>query len=150
MHRTAPSPLRVLIPATVLLGTLACTPPIPIPGPTPPEEVSAEDAEPETVHTFGRGEEIPVELTAAAPEDGVPAEPFPSGSEAEVSFSHLEQSAECTVVLPEGQAEIGPGETRLVVLECDGEVETSVLAPQVVVVGEDAGTARGRVVLTGA
>lgn len=149
MHRTTPSPLRVLAPAAVLLGTLACTPPVPVPGPTPPEEVSAEDAEPGTVHTFGRGEEIPVELTAAAPEDGVPAEPWLSGSEAEVSFSHLEQSAECTVVLPEGHAGIGPGETRLVVLECDDEVEASVLAPQVVVAG-DAGTAHGRVVLTGA
>ena len=151
MHRTAPSPLRVLASATVLFGTLACTPPIPVPGPTPPEEVFVEDAEPETVYTFGRGEEIPVELTAAAPEDGGPAEPFPSGSEAQVSFSHLEQSAECTVVLPEGPAEIGAGETQLVVvLECDREVGTSVLAPQVVVVGEDAGTARGRVVLSGA
>lgn len=150
MHRTAPSPLHVLAPVTVLLGTLACAPPIPIPGPTPPEEVFDDNAEPGTVYTFGRGEQIPVELTTAAPESGVPAEPFPSGTVAEVSFSHLDQSAECTVVLPEGLAEIGPGETQLVVLECDGEVETSVLAPQVVVVGEDNGTARGRVVLSGA
>ncbi|WP_017607164.1 hypothetical protein [Nocardiopsis xinjiangensis] len=53
------------------------------------------------------------------------------------------------MVLPEGLAEIGTGETRLVALERDREVETSALAPHVVVGGEDTGTARGRVVLSG-
>ncbi|MBE3002268.1 hypothetical protein IDM40_26730 [Nocardiopsis sp. HNM0947] len=150
MHRNSALPPRVLVPVTALLGTLACTPLTPVPGPAPPPEVTVEAAEPETAHTFDAGAPVPVELTAVRPEDGATAEPLRSGDEAEVSFSHLEQSAECTVVLPEGTADLGSGHTLTAALECGTDVEATVLDPALAVLADGAPAARGRVVLSDA
>lgn len=150
MRRNTALPPRALIPAAALLGTLACTPLTPVPGPAPPAEVTVEAAEPETAHTFEAGDPVPVELTAVPPEDGVPAETLRSGDETEVSLSHLEQSAECTVVLPEGTVELGSGHSLTAALECGTDVETTVLDPAVALLADGALVARGRVALSDA
>ncbi|MFD3684494.1 hypothetical protein ACFWTE_06710 [Nocardiopsis sp. NPDC058631] len=113
-------------------------------GPSP--AVPAED-EP-TEHVFAAGEQITADLTMYDGDDGRRT-PFFSGYRPTIEFRHTGRSGECGVRLPVDLREFSPGETHMVVLECDMEVVVPVDDPGFALVEEGVERGTGEVVPTG-
>ena len=140
--RTSPVTALALV---ALLMTAGCTAETPE---EPREEAAAgEEAEP-VERVFGVGEQITVDLTLHATEDGGRSTPFFSGYRPTVEFDHLDQSVACSVQLPADLDQFAPGETHLVGLECDDEVTVHVDEPDLVLVESGKENGEGEVVFT--
>lgn len=145
--RTSPVTVPALV---ILLAVSGCA----SEAPEEPQEGGAETApsaekEDEAVErVFGTGEQITVDLTLYATEDGGRSTPFFSGYRPTAEFDHLDQSVSCSVQLPAGLDQFAPGETHMVGLECDEEVTVHVGEPGLVLVESGKENGGGEVVFT--
>lgn len=110
------------------------------------EEESGDEEAVERV--FGAGEQITVELTLYASDEGGRSTPFFSGYRPTVEFDHLAQSVACSVQLPADLDQFAPGETHLVGLECGEEVAVHVGEPGLTLVEGGRENGGGEVVFT--
>lgn len=103
----------------------------PPPEPGGPAGVDGAGAEEEEVteYTYAANEQITVDLTMHTNSEGGRLTPFFSGYRPTIEFESQDQSAECTTQLPVELSEFAPGETHMVVLECDTEITVHVDTP---------------------
>ncbi len=126
------------------------------PGSAPPPEsggsVAVEGAEggqeEVTEYVYAVKEQITVDLTMYTNSEGGRLTPFFSGYRPVIEFDHQEQSASCSVQLPEGLSEFAPGESHVVGLECDTEITVHVDTPGFTLLETKAPHGAGEVVFT--
>ncbi|WP_285729737.1 hypothetical protein [Nocardiopsis sp. ATB16-24] len=101
-----------------------------------------------TEYVYAVNEQITVDLTMYPNSEGGRLTPFFSGYRPVIEFDHQEQSASCSVQLPEGLSEFAPGESHVVGLECDTEITVHVDTPGFTLMETKAPHGAGEVVFT--
>ena len=101
-----------------------------------------------TEYVYAVKEQITVDLTMYTNSEGGRLTPFFSGYRPVIEFDHQEQSASCSVQLPQGLSEFAPGESHVVGLECDTEITVHVDTPGFTLLETKAPHGAGEVVFT--
>ncbi|WP_017585634.1 hypothetical protein [Nocardiopsis ganjiahuensis] len=144
--RTPPVAVLALAALLTASGCASETPEEPQEG--APETAPAAGEEEAVERVFGAGEQITVDLTLYATEDGGRSTPFFSGYRPTAEFDHLDQSVSCSVQLPADLDQFAPGETHMVGLECGEEVTVHVDEPGLVLIESGKENGEGEVVFT--